>query len=200
MGLWVLNKLCKTKSVLYHFHVKAEIWSCLWSNAVTISVTFKGFVFYFINPCWGEISFAETVKALSPSKNPEAPIFFQVFLRNVFYHNSCWPCFIIGNRIRVHVIATSVYVELGMRNAGLFCLFYLIKYSWGSECMCSFLYCDLGLSWKPATTELYPKLKRKLLYLHCSGFPGFRMEVVAFSWSSLFCYEKELLHVEALGN
>lgn len=42
--------------------------------------------------------------------------------------------------MRVHVIATSVYIELGMKNASLFCLFYLIKYSWGSERMCAFLY------------------------------------------------------------
>lgn len=87
----------------------------------------------------GVTSRVETVKTLSSSKNKSSNL-FQVFLRNVFYHNSCWPCFIIGNRIRVRVIVTSVYIELGMKNASLFCLFYLIKYSWGSEWMCAFLY------------------------------------------------------------
>lgn len=92
---------------------------------------FKEFVFTLLIPV-GVTSRVETVKTLSSSKNKSSNL-FQVFLRNVFYHNSYWPCFIIGNRIRVHVIVTSVYIELGMKNASLFCLFYLIKYSWGSE-------------------------------------------------------------------
>lgn len=73
-------------------------------------------------------------------RTPEVPIFFKYFLEMSFITIHIWPCFIIGNRIRVHVIASSVYIELGMKNASLFCLFYLIKYSWGSECVCAFLY------------------------------------------------------------
>ena len=52
-----------------------------------LSVIFKEFVFYSVNPCWGDISFAETGKTISSSKNPKSSNLFQVFLRIVFNHN-----------------------------------------------------------------------------------------------------------------
>lgn len=90
---------------------------------------------------WGEILYVETGNVFFLQvRTPEVPIFFKYFLEMSFITIHIWPCFIIGNRMRVHVIASSVYIELGKKNASLFCLFYLIKYSWGSECVCAFLY------------------------------------------------------------
>lgn len=90
---------------------------------------------------WGEILYVETGNVFFLQvRTPEVPVFFKYFLEMSFITIHIWPCFIIGNRMRVHVIASSVYIELGKKNASLFCLFYLIKYSWGSECVCAFLY------------------------------------------------------------
>lgn len=102
------------------------------------------FVFYFINPTGMKSCMLRLGIFLQlfffQIRTPEVPVFFKYFLEMSFITIHIWPCFIIGNRIRVHVIASSVYIELGKKNASLFCLFYLIKYSWGSECVCAFLY------------------------------------------------------------
>lgn len=107
----------------------------------------------------------------------------EIFLRTVFYGTSYWLCFIIGNRIRVRVIATSVFIELGMKNASLLCLFYLIKYSWGSESMCAFLYWS-GAQLRARTAKHLPELSLWLLVSLLLKFPSFQK--LAFLWGCSF--------------
>lgn len=145
--------------------------------------------------------FVETVKTLSSSKNPKSSNLSQVFLRNVFYQNSYWPCFIIGNRIRVHVIATSVYIELGMKNASpfLFVLFdQIFLGKWVHACISV-------LIWVSAESQELLNSSNSLLFsfgcLHCFSFWVFRKEIVALSWSCFSVMRKNCClqgHLEIL--
>lgn len=42
------------------------------------------FVFYFVNLCWDDILFVETVKTFSSRKTPKIPVFLKYFLELSF--------------------------------------------------------------------------------------------------------------------
>lgn len=118
------------------------------------------------------------LKTFSSRKNPKSVSVSETFHRTVFYGTSYWLCFIIGNRIRVRVIATSVFIEFGMKNASLLCLFYLIKYCWGSESMCAFLYWS-GAQLKARTAKHLQELSLWLLVSLLLKFPSFQKSLLS---------------------